>query len=181
MKKRIITTIVAGSLAAGLGAGAVAAAPMTQDSATGSPAAGASQMAGVRAVIQDARLQGMKAALKLTPDQEKYWTPFETAVRDSYAARGQIMGSTRQAIAKDDPVQLLDKLSDDASQGAAQIKKVSEAAKPLYDSLNPSQKRTFGPLLLTLRGNPMAAARRMQRVRQVLMQRWAQSEGSSGN
>jgi len=60
------------------------------------------------------------------------------------------------------------------------MKKVVDAAKPLYDSLDPSQKRTFGPLLLTLRGNPMAAARREQHVRRLLMQRWAQSEGNDG-
>jgi hypothetical protein len=156
-----------------------AGAASAQNNATSSPAAGADQMASVRAVLQDARLEGMKAALKLTPDQEKYWTPFETAVRDSFALRGQIMGSTDQAITKDNPVQLLDKLSDDASQGAAQTKKVADAARPLYDSLNPSQKRTFGPLLLTLRVNPMAAAMRAQRVQQKLLQRWAQSEGNN--
>ncbi len=178
--KRIITTIVATSLAAGFGAGAAAAVPTAQNSPNSSPAAGVGRMAGARAVIQDARLEGMKAALKLTPDQEKYWTPFETAVRDSYALRNQVRGSTRQAIAKDDPVQLLDKLSDDASRRAAQLKKVEDAAKPLYDSLNPSQKQTFGPLILTLRGNPMAAARQAQRVRQLLMQRWAQSQGNNG-
>ena len=176
--KPIITTIVAASLASSLCAGAATAATTTQNSATDSPAAGVGQMAGVRAVIRDARLEGMKAALKLTPDQEKYWTAFETAVRDSYALRSQVMGSTRQAIAKDDPVQLLDKLSTDASQGAAQIKKVADAAKPLYDSLNASQKRVFGPLLLTLRGNPMTAARREQHVRELLMRRWAQSESN---
>jgi LTXXQ motif family protein len=179
--KSLITTIVAGSLAVSLGAGAAAAAPTAQNSATGSPAAGTGQMAGVRAVIQDARIEGMKAALKLTPDQERYWTPFQAALRDSYKLHNQIRGSTRQAIATDDPVQLLDKLSGDASQGAAQIKKVADAAKPLYDSLNPDQKRTFGPLLLTLRSNPMATATRAQHVRQMLMQRWARSESKTGD
>jgi hypothetical protein len=178
--KRIMTTIAAASLAAGLGAGAAGAAPAAQNSATTS-AAEAGQMAGVKAVIQDARLLGMKAALKLTPDQQKYWGPFETAVRDGFTQRNEIMGSIRQAIAKDNPVQLLDTLSNDASRGAAQMKRVADAAKPLYESLDPSQKQTFGPLLLTLRGNPMTAARRQQRVQQQLMQRWAQSEGNNGD
>jgi LTXXQ motif family protein len=179
--KRIMTTIAAASLATGLGAGAAVAAPTAQSSASASPAAGAGQMAGVRAVIQDARLEGMKAALKLTPDQQKYWDPFEAAVRDSYTQRNQIMGTTREAIAKDDPVQLLNTLSDDASQGAAQMKKVADAAKPLYDSLNPTQKQAFGPLLLTLRDSPMMAAQRQQRVRQLLMRRWAQSDGDNAD
>lgn len=177
---RIMTTIAAASLAAGLGAGTAVAAPTAQSETTASPAA-AGQMAGVRAVLQDARLAGMKAALKLTPDQEKNWTPFEAAVRDSYTQRNRIMGTTREAIAKDDPVQLLNTLSDDASQGAAQMKKVADAAKPLYDSLTPTQKQTFGPLLLTLRGSPMMAAERQQHIRQLLMRRWAQAESTNGD
>ncbi|MBU6463941.1 MAG: Spy/CpxP family protein refolding chaperone [Bradyrhizobium sp.] len=178
--KRIMTAIAVASLAAALGAGATVAAPMAQNSAAAS-AAGVDQMAGVKALIQDARLQGMKAALKLTPDQQKYWDPFETAVRDSFKQRNEMMGSTRQAIAKDNPVQLLDTLSDDASRGAAQMKQVADAAKPLWENLDPSQRQAFGPLLLTLRSNPMKTARRQQRVTQQLMQRWAQSQGNNGD
>ena len=175
--KRIMTTIVAAALAAGLGASAASAAPPAQNSVASS--AGAGQMSGVKALIQDARLQGMKAALKLTPDQQKYWDPFESAVRDSFTQRNEMMRSTRQAIATDNPVQLLDTLSDDASRGAAQMKKVADAAKPLYENLNPSQKHAFGPLLLTLRGNPMKAAGRQQRLQQQLMQRWAQDNNAN--
>lgn len=72
--KRIVTA----ALVAGLGASAATAAPPAQNSAAAS-AAGVGQMSAVKALIQDARLQGMKAALKLTPDQQKYWDPFETA------------------------------------------------------------------------------------------------------
>src|SRR5208337_5390238 len=32
--------------------------------------------------LLDAKLGGLKAGLKLTPDQEKLWGPFEAAVRD---------------------------------------------------------------------------------------------------
>jgi len=168
----MITTIVASALAASLGASTAIA----QNTAAGKPAAGMDQWAGAKAVLRDSRLEGMKAVLKLTPGQEKYWTPFETAVRDSFALYDQMMAATRQAITKDDPVQILDKLSDDASQRATQVKKVAAAAKPLYDSLNPSQKRIFGPLMLTLTVEPMAAARQAQRMRQQLMRRWIRAE-----
>src|SRR5208283_1230182 len=33
--------------------------------------------------LLDAKLGGLKAGLKLTPDQEKLWPPFEAAVRDA--------------------------------------------------------------------------------------------------
>lgn len=171
--KRMMTTIVAGALAASLGAHAAIA----QDTAAGKPVAGVDQWASAKAVIRDSRLEGMKAVLKLTPGQEKYWTPFETAVRDSFALYDQMMAATRQAITKDDPVQILDMLSDDASQRATRTKKIADAAKPLYDSLNPSQKRIFGPLMLTLTVEPMAAARQAQRMRQQLMRRWTRAKG----
>jgi hypothetical protein len=54
-------------------------------------------MASVQAVIQDARIDGMKAALKLTPDQEKYWTSFQAAVSGSYELHNQTTASTRQS------------------------------------------------------------------------------------
>ena len=37
--------------------------------------------------LLDANLAGMKAGLKLTPDQEKLWGPFETVVRDAAKTR----------------------------------------------------------------------------------------------
>lgn len=179
--KGIMTTIMATSLALSLGAGAAAAAPPAQEPAAGSSAAGAGQMARVKAVIQNARLDGMKAVLKLTPDQEKYWASFQAAVSGSYALRNQTTASTRQAIATDDPAQLLDKLADNASKGAAQMKKVAEAAKPLYDSLDPAQRQAFGPLLLTLSTNPTTAATRARRLRHLLMQRWSRSESNTAH
>jgi len=182
--KSITTTIAAASLALGFGAGTAiaaptAATPMTQTPATGSSAAANAPMAKAAAVIQDARIAGMKATLKLTADQEKYWGPFQSALHDSYTLHDQMMASTRHAFAKDDPIQLLDMLSNDASQGADQIKKVADAAKPLYDSLDATQKQEFGVLLLTLRNNPMMAATRAQHAQRLLMRRWAQAESSS--
>jgi hypothetical protein len=33
--------------------------------------------------LLDAKITGFKAGLKLTPDQDRLWAPFETAVRDA--------------------------------------------------------------------------------------------------
>ena len=40
-----------------------------------------------RETMLDAKLAGMKAGLQLTPDQEKLWSPFESAVKDAAKAR----------------------------------------------------------------------------------------------
>jgi hypothetical protein len=42
-------------------------------------------------------------------------------------------------------------MSDGFAKASAELKKVAEAAKPLYDSLDDLQKRHFGPLLMSLR------------------------------
>ena len=44
-----------------------------------------------RETIVDAKLAGMKAGLDLTPDQEKLWSPFESAVKDAAKARMDAM------------------------------------------------------------------------------------------
>jgi hypothetical protein len=42
------------------------------------------------------------------------------------------------------PVQHLDRLANRLSEAGAALKKVADAAKPLYDSLDGQQKRVFG-------------------------------------
>jgi hypothetical protein len=41
--------------------------------------------------LLDSKLAGLKAGLKLTPDQEKLWEPFEAAVRDAAKMRMEHM------------------------------------------------------------------------------------------
>jgi hypothetical protein len=48
------------------------------------------------------------------------------------------------------PIDHLEAMADRLSQGAADIKKIAEAARPLYASLDDSQKHRFGMLGRTL-------------------------------
>lgn len=102
-----------------------------------------------RATMLDAKLAGVKAGLALTADQEKLWSPFESAVRDADKSRMDAMGQRMRMRAQGEPmspVDHLDALADRLSQGAANIKKIADAAKPLYASLDESQKHKFGML-----------------------------------
>jgi zinc resistance-associated protein len=109
----------------------------------------------------DAKLAGLKAGLKLTPDQEKLWGPFETAVRAAADMRmehmEEMMARMHDMRAGDDmereggefgqgmsPVGRLDRLASRLNEAGAALKKVADAAKPLYDSLNEEQKHVFG-------------------------------------
>jgi len=109
-----------------------------------------------RGFLLDAKLAGVKAALKLTPDQEKLWGPFEAAVRDGAKARAEAMRARRheeesEGDERPSPIARLNEMSDHLAKASEQVKKVADTAKPLYDSLDDSQKDHFGPLLHTLR------------------------------
>jgi LTXXQ motif family protein len=102
-----------------------------------------------RETMLDAKLAGMKAGLGLTADQEKLWSPFESAVKDADKSRMDAMGEMMRMRAQGErmsPVDRLEAMSDRLSQGATNVKKIADAAKPLYDSLDESQKHKFGML-----------------------------------
>jgi LTXXQ motif family protein len=118
--------------------------------------------------LLDAKLAGMKAGLQLTPDQEKLWAPFESAVKDAAKARAEAMSQMMQARRRGErmsPIDHLDAIADRLSRGADDVRKIAAAAKPLYASLDDSQKRTFGVLgrLLTPERRRGAAMMRGQR------------------
>jgi hypothetical protein len=101
------------------------------------------------AAMLDASLAGMKAGLKLTPDQEKNWTPFETAVRDAAKARQDAMRKMvemRKPGERPSPIDRMDFLADRLAEGSATLKSIASAAKPLYASLDETQQRHFGEL-----------------------------------
>ncbi len=107
------------------------------------------QMAEDRQTMLDAKLAGMKAGLQLTPDQEKLWAPFESAVKDAAKARMEAMGQMMQAHEQGErmsPVDHLEAMADHMSRAAEDIKKIADAAKPLYAGLDDSQKHKFGML-----------------------------------
>jgi hypothetical protein len=102
-----------------------------------------------REAVLDAKLTGMKAGLKLTADQEKLWGPFESAVRDSAKMRMDAMKEMMEARDHGErmsPVDHLDAIADHLAKAAASLKTIADAAKPLYASLDDSQRRSFGAL-----------------------------------
>jgi hypothetical protein len=106
-----------------------------------------------RAAFTDARIAAVKAGLKLTPDQEKLWPPVETAVRDFAKlridranARMNAKPDDSQGQKPDDPVARLRDRADTMATTAAAMKKIADAADPLYKTLDDSQKRRLAIL-----------------------------------
>ena len=117
-----------------------------------------------RSAFIDSRIAAVKAGLQLTPEQEKNWPPVEAAVRDF--AKQRIDRANARASERDarraerdndakgdkpqdraaqgrdfDPVGRLRERADTMAATAAGLKRIADAADPLYKSLDDSQKR----------------------------------------
>jgi hypothetical protein len=109
-----------------------------------------------RAAMADAKIAAVHAGLKLSADQEKLWPPVESAVRDlvkikidrakardAAAAAAAANGNDQ---AKPDPVARLRSRADNMATTAAVLKKIADAADPLYKTLDDGQKRRLAML-----------------------------------
>jgi hypothetical protein len=93
--------------------------------------------------MTDAGLGGMKAALKLTPDQNPLWEAFENAVRGAGKARMDDMRQMMENRERMSSVERMDATAGHMARRPDELKKISEAAKPLYGSLRDTQKHKF--------------------------------------
>jgi zinc resistance-associated protein len=106
----------------------------------------------------EARIAALHAGLKLTPEQEKNWPAVESAMRELIKQR-----SARLAASGDrptDPVERLELLADTLTQRGAALKKLADAAGPLYKSLDDAQKHRF-LMLARLEGRRFTARHSM--------------------
>jgi zinc resistance-associated protein len=107
--------------------------------------------------MMDARLGGMKAALKLTPDQNPLWEAFENAVRGGVKTHMDDMRQMMENGERMSPVERMDAMAGMMTRRAEALKAVAGAAKPLYGSLDETQKHKFGLLGrdMLMAGGPM--------------------------
>ncbi len=106
-----------------------------------------------RAAFTDARIAAVKAGLKFNADQEKLWPPVEAAVRDFAKLRIDRANARMDARRDDsrdaprpDPVTRLRDRADTMATTAAAMKRIADAADPLYKTLDDGQKRRLGIL-----------------------------------
>ena len=130
------------------------------------PSAGAVERltAGDVTALTDARINLVKAALQLTPDQEKYWPAIEEAIRarakDRQARLQNVEAritelrskSPVEAMRDRNPVDFLHRRAEALTQRAADLKKLADAWQPLYPTLSQEQKRRMAALTTAIRG-----------------------------
>lgn len=120
--------------------------------------------------LEDGRIAFAKAALKLTPEQEKLWAPFEEKIRANFAERQKWFAdwAAKHAEHKDKaepgkgeklglPERIekrserMTKMAEWMTKRAAKSKELAEVLKPLYGSFSEEQKavasRALDPFL----------------------------------
>ena len=111
--------------------------------------------------LTDMRVGLVKAALQLTPDQEKFWPPLEEAIRarsKNRVARLERVAELRDngptdALSDRNPVDLMQRRADLLIQRGNDLKKVADAWQPLYKTLSQDQKRRMAYVtLVAVRG-----------------------------
>jgi hypothetical protein len=104
--------------------------------------------------FMDAHIAAVHAGLKLSPEQEKLWPSVEDTMRNLtrvHHSHMQAMVQNRATIVAD-PVGLLRTIADRMNQGAEAMRKLADAAAPLYATLDEGQKRRL-PVLIRM-GSP---------------------------
>lgn len=99
----------------------------------------------------DARIAALKAGLQLTPDQEKNWPPVEQAIRAMAQARHDRWMQVRNEVKSEDAIARLRTWADSMTQRATDLRKLADAAQPLYQSLTDEQKhrlRYLAPMVM---------------------------------
>ena len=99
------------------------------------------------------RINVVKSALQLTPDQEKFWPPIEEAIRNraknrqtriaNAAARvNELRDRSPVELLRDrDPINFMRRRADALAQRSADLKKLADAWQPLYATLSQDQRR----------------------------------------
>ena len=151
----MMKTVVIGTTALFLTASSIANAQSAQTSPAAAPVSAEDQK-----TLTDLRIDLVKAALQLTPAQEKLWPPVESAIRaraeDRKARITKIQEtvgrradeSRAEALRNRDPIAFLQRRSEALAQRSADLDKLAEAWQPLYKTLSPEQRQRMGGLAL---------------------------------
>src|SRR3974377_2245207 len=123
--------------------------------------------------LTDLRIDLVKAALQLTPAQEKRWPAGESAIRaraeDRKARIAKIQEtvgrradeSRAEVLRNRDPIAFLQRRSEALAQRSADLDKLAEAWQPLYNTMSQEQRQRMAALgIFVLRDMSDPAERR---------------------
>jgi len=110
--------------------------------------------------LTDLRIDLVKSALQLTPDQQKLWPAVESAIRSNAKDRQARLAKVAETVGKRadessveimrnrDPIAFLQRRSQALAQRSGDLNKLAEAWQPLYKTLSPEQKQRMVALAI---------------------------------
>src|SRR3974390_80120 len=110
--------------------------------------------------LTDLRVDLIKAALQMKPDQTKLWPPVENAIRARAEGRQARLAKIRETMGKRadesrsevlenrDPIAFMQRRAEALSQRSADLNKLAEAWQPLYKTLSPEQRKRMAALAI---------------------------------
>jgi hypothetical protein len=121
----------------------LAIAQTTPQSPSAAPSAQGAQAEGRD--LTEIRIDVVRNALQLSPDQAKYWPAIEEAIRARAEMRRQRVETVVARMDTPQPdrnfVQVLQEHATDLTERGASLRRLADAWQPLYPTLNDSQKR----------------------------------------
>ena len=153
----MLKIVVVGTTALFLTASSIANAQSSQTSAPASPER---LNAADRNNLMDMRIDLTKAALQLTPDQEKLWPAVESAIRARAEDRKARLAKIAETVGKRadensveamrnrDPIAFLQRRAEALAQRSADLDKLAEAWQPLYKTLSPEQRQRMAAIAI---------------------------------
>jgi zinc resistance-associated protein len=160
MKPRLLLAVaLTGLIGLGAATGAQFAIAQQSPPAAEAPKADAPKFSDAdRAAFREARIAALHAGLALTPDQEKLWPNVETSLRDllkfvaeQKAKRFAAWREHHEDHEKIDPIAKLKERSENLLARGTALKKLADAAAPLYATLTDEQKHRLPFLIHALR------------------------------
>ena len=146
--------VVAGTTALFLSASPIA------NAQTSAPASPERLNAADRNNLADMRIDLAKAALQLTPEQEKLWPPVESAIRARAEDRKARIAKIQETVGRRadesrievmrnrDPISFLQRRAEALAQRSADLDKLAEAWQPLYKTLSQEQRQRMAAITL---------------------------------
>jgi hypothetical protein len=152
----MLKTVVIGTTALFLTASSIANAQSSQTSSATPERLNATD----QNTLTDMRVDLVKAALQLTPEQEKYWPAVESAIRASAEDRRARVAKIQETVGRSadqsrievmrnrDPIAFLQRRSQALAQRSADLDRLAEAWQPLYNTLSQEQRQRMAALAI---------------------------------
>jgi zinc resistance-associated protein len=105
-----------------------------------------------RDAFLDARIAALRAGLRLSPDQDKLWPALEEAIRGFVQQRREQMRSGQAGADRSGDIPaVIREMAERQAARADALRKLADAAAPLYATLDEGQKRRLAVLTRGLR------------------------------